>query len=139
MKKLFIESTANSPKVNFDPANNIYEISGESRPANVPVFYGQVIEWIKDFSNYNSRKSENTDLVEFNLDFNYLNSSSAKYILDFCKLVSAARSGNDGIRIRWHYESDDPDMLEVGKEMERMAKMPFEFICKDNGSSNPML
>jgi hypothetical protein len=139
MKKLFIESTANSPKVNFDPENNVYEISGESRPPNVPVFYGQLIEWIKDFSGNISRKPGNSGMVEFNLDFNYFNSSSAKYILDFCKLVSAVRSGNDGIKIRWHYESDDPDMLEVGKEMERMAKMPFEFIRKDRGSSNPML
>lgn len=139
MKKLFIESTENSPKVNFDPENNIYEISGESRPPNVPVFYDQVIKWIKEFSSYKSQAPEKSRSVVFNLDLNYFNSSSAKYLLDFCKLVSAVRSENDGIKIRWHYESDDPDMFEVGKEMERMARMPFEFIQKDNNSSNPML
>ncbi len=131
MKKLIIESTANSPKVHFDPDNNIFEISGESRPPNVPVFYDQVISWIKEFSNYRSQSPQKRGTVEFNLDLNYFNSSSAKYLLDFCKLVSAVRSENEEVKIRWHYESDDPDMFEVGKEMERMARMPFEFVRKD--------
>ena len=30
------------------------------------------------------------DPIEFNLDFNYFNSSSAKYILDFCKKIASS-------------------------------------------------
>ncbi len=33
----------------------------------------------------------------------------------------------DGYGIE-HYEEDDEDMLEVGMEMSRMAKLPFEYI-----------
>ena len=94
MKKLIIESTANSPKVHFDPDNNIFEISGESRPPNVPVFYDQVISWIKEFSNYRSQSPQKRGTVEFNLDLNYFNSSSAKYLLDFfCGFVRVAKLG----------------------------------------------
>ena len=71
------------------------------------------------------------DPIEFNLDFNYFNSSSAKYILDFCKKIAALRANGENAKIRWHYESDDNDMLEVGREMSRMARIPFDYVQKD--------
>ncbi len=70
-------------------------------------------------------------LPVFNLDFEYFNSSSAKYILDFCKLISATRSKGREINLKWHYERDDMDMLEAGREMSRISKLPFEFVQKD--------
>jgi hypothetical protein len=35
------------------------------------------------------------------------------------------------ISVKWLYEEDDEDMLEVGQEMSRMSKLPFEFIITD--------
>ena len=32
------------------------------------------------------------------------------------------------ININWHFEKDDYDMLEAGKEMSRIVKFPFEFV-----------
>jgi hypothetical protein len=34
------------------------------------------------------------------------------------------------VKVRWHYEADDIDILEAGKEMSRMAKIPFEYVEK---------
>jgi len=135
MRKLIVGRTSNSPEVHFDPEAGRFEISGESRPPNVPAFYDEIIGWVNDFSRQVSGSGERRDPIEFNLDFNYFNSSSAKYILDFCKKIAVLRANGENAKIRWHYESDDNDMLEVGREMSRMAKIPFEYVQKDMGSS----
>jgi hypothetical protein len=130
MRKLFIEQTTNSPKVYFDPEKNIFEISGESRPPDVVGFYTEIMNWIDDYSSHISNSQEVKEPAVFNLDFEYFNSSSAKYILDFCKQLAAVRLKGENIAVKWHHEADDLDMLEVGKEMSRMAKFPFEYVQK---------
>jgi len=131
MRKLIIEQTTNSPKVNFDPERNLFEISGESRPPDVAGFYTEILNWFDDYSSFLSKSQAGKEPVVFNLDFEYFNSSSAKYILDFCKQIAAVRSKGKEIGVKWHYEKDDNDMLEVGKEMSRIAKVPFEYNLKD--------
>jgi hypothetical protein len=131
MRKLIVDRTSNSPEVHFDPEAGKFEISGESRPPNVPAFYDEIMGWVNDFSRHLSGSNDRKDPIEFNLDFNYFNSSSAKYILDFCKKVAALRANGENAKIRWHYDSDDNDMLEVGREMSRMARIPFDYVQKD--------
>jgi hypothetical protein len=131
MRKLIIDPTVSSPKVILDPDKKRFEISGESRPADVASFYEEIISWMEDYSHHLGRSSEDREPVTINLDFEYFNSSSAKYILDFCKQIGNARSKGNEIQVRWHYDDDDMDMLEVGREMSRMAKFPFEYIPKE--------
>jgi hypothetical protein len=83
-----------------------------------------------DYSGHLLKVQESREPVVFNFDFEYFNSSSAKYILDFCKQISSIRSKGKDIEVKWHYEEDDMDMLEVGREMSRMSKLPFEFVKK---------
>ncbi len=135
MRKLIINQTSNSPKVILDPDRKIFEISGESRPPDVPVFYKEILTWADDYAMHLSRSYESKDPVEFNFDFEYFNSSSAKYILDLCKQLGRVRLNGKNVTVRWHYEDDDIDMLEAGREMSRLAKVPFEYIQKDNDSN----
>ena len=43
---LIIEKTTKTPQVIFDPANEIFEISGRSLPENVVKTYEPVLQWI---------------------------------------------------------------------------------------------
>jgi hypothetical protein len=128
MRKLIIDQTASSPKVILDPDKNIFKISGESRPPDVATFYNEILNWFDDYSMYIEKVKEGVNPVVFNLDFEYFNSSSAKYLLDFCKSIAKARSKGMNVAIKWHYEENDMDMLEAGREMSRIAKFPFEFV-----------
>jgi len=65
------------------------------------------------------------DPVIFNFSFEYFNSASGKFILDICKVLARLRSKGINIIVNWHFEKDDADMLEVGKEMSRIVKFPF--------------
>ncbi|HER08669.1 MAG TPA: DUF1987 domain-containing protein [Bacteroides sp.] len=132
MKKLIIESTLNSPRVILDPEKKIFEFSGESRPENVKSFYMPVLEWLEDFADeLSGRESASGKFpLEFHFNFEYFNSTSAKFILDIFKTLSKLNSKGKPIGVKWHYEADDEDMLEVGKEMSRMSKLPFEYVVK---------
>jgi hypothetical protein len=131
MRKLVIEKTDSSPKVILDPDKNVFEISGESRPPDTGTFYGDILRWMDEFSVHLLKYHEITDPVVFDFDLIYFNSSSAKYILDFCKQMALIVSKGRSIKVRWKYETDDLDMLEAGKEMSRIAKLPFEFVMKE--------
>jgi hypothetical protein len=132
MRKLIFKKTESSPTVILDPDSNVFEISGESRPADVGAFYGEILRWMDDYSRYLLESQNSPDPVVFNFDLEYFNSSSAKYILDFCKQVASVRSKGKSIEVKWKYEEDDIDILEAGKEMSRISKLPFEFVMKSN-------
>jgi len=133
MRKLVIDQTSSSPKVILDPEKRIFQISGESRPPDVGEFYGEIMDWLKDYSQHLSNNRDEKEPVVFSFDLEYFNSSSARYLLDFCKQIAQVQTKGKDVMVKWHYEDDDMDMLEVGREMSRMAKLPFEFISKDKG------
>lgn len=128
MRKLIINQTTSSPKVILDPEKKIFEISSESRPPDVQEFYEQILSWLDDFSLHLIKSDEKKDPVIFNLNFEYFNSSSGKFILDICKVLARLRSKGVNIIVNWHFEKDDADMLEVGKEMSKIVKFPFEYV-----------
>ena len=133
MEKLLIESTGNSPRIVLDPENKNFEFSGESRPENVRKFYLPILEWLETYTKEQEKLKEGNRTTELQCQFNfeYFNSTSAKYILDIFKSLNAISALGIGLDIKWLYEEDDEDMLEVGQEMSRMSKLSFEYIKSD--------
>lgn len=133
MEKLVIEPTFNSPSVILDPESSKFDFSGESRPENVRKFYLPILEWLDSFAKEQTEMSKSgrssSLLVQFN--FEYFNSTSAKYILDIFKALNVLNDLGIDILVKWLYEEDDEDMLEVGEEMSRMSKLEFEYINTD--------
>ena len=134
MEKLIIESTGNSPRIVLDPENKRFEFSGESRPENVRKFYLPILEWLEIYTQEQEKMKdeERTPELECQFNFEYFNSTSAKYILDIFKSLNAINALGIGLEIKWLYEEDDEDMLEVGQEMSRMSKLSFDYITSDN-------
>jgi len=127
MEKLTLAPTLNTPGVNLDPAANRFEIHGESRPENVRRFYLPILDWLEQFAGKVSGKDVNTPL-EFSFNFEYFNSTSAKYILDIFKILHSINESGRAVRVSWHYEEDDEDMYEVGMEMSRMSGIAFVYV-----------
>jgi len=133
MEKLIIEPTLNTPRIILDPETNKFEFSGESRPENVRNFYLPVLEWMENYTDAVASQDDASKSVtrEFHFNFEYFNSTSAKYILDLFKTLSNMNEAGISISVFWHYEEDDEDMLEVGNEMSRMSRLPFEYIMSE--------
>jgi hypothetical protein len=126
--RLLIEASQNSPKVHLDADKKFFEISGESRPEDVFGFYSLLLKWLDEFS-INLLQSENEpDPLIFNFMLDYFNSSSSKYLLDICRKLSFLKNSGKNIVVKWHYERDDNDMLESGKEFSKIVKISFEYI-----------
>jgi len=134
MEKLIIEATVNSPRIVLDPEEKKFEFSGESRPENVRNFYLPVLEWLEKYTGKQSdlEEPERTPALDCLFNFEYFNSTSAKYILDIFKSLNALHSLGIDLDIKWFYEEDDEDMLEVGEEMSRMSKLKFEYVISNN-------
>jgi hypothetical protein len=133
MEKLIIEPTLNTPSIILDPDNKDFQFSGESRPEDVRNFYMPILEWLENFNTElaSGAQSDGEGNLDFHFNFEYFNSTSAKYILDLFKILSKLHTEGTNLGIFWHYEEDDEDMLEVGQEMSRMSKLPFEFVKEE--------
>lgn len=133
MEKLIIEPTGNSPRIVLDPENKLFEFSGESRPENVRKFYLPILEWLESYTREQEKLNgtERSSGLQCQFNFEYFNSTSAKYILDIFKSLNAISALGIDLEIKWLYEEDDEDMLEVGQEMSRMSKLTFEYIKSD--------
>ena len=130
MEKLIIEPTASSPRIELNPEMNKFEFSGESRPENVRKFYLPVLEWLEAYTAAQEglKEDQRVSGLDCLFNFEYFNSTSAKYILDIFKSLNAIHTLGIKLDIKWLYEEDDEDMLEVGQEMSRMSKLTFEYI-----------
>ena len=131
MEKLTLAPTLNTPSISLDPVGNKFELKGESRPENVRKFYLPILEWLEKFAAEVSGKDSSAPLY-FSFNFEYFNSTSAKYILDIFKILNSINKAGNEVKVSWHYEEDDEDMYEVGMEMSRMAGIPFEYVVEES-------
>ena len=132
MNALLIDPSDFSPRVIFDPAKNLFEISGESRPENTSKFYVPILQWLEQYQNVLYWEKDKFGqgaprVFEFKLD--YFNSTSAKFIMDvLMQLDKMAQDGYD-IKAKWHYDKRDEDMKESGEEFSKLLKkLPIDFI-----------
>ena len=130
MEKLIIEPTLNTPSVELNPQKNQFHFSGESRPENVRNFYMPVLVWLENYTAEVTTEDETSKSVnrEFHFNFEYFNSTSAKYILDLFKILGNLNTHGVSIGVYWHYEEDDEDMLEAGEDYESIIRVPFKMI-----------
>lgn len=135
MENLIISPTSTTPAIHLSVEDNIYSISGTSRPEDVREMYYPVIEWIQKLTEnildrtINKYSAENA--LIFKTDLIYFNSSSAKFLYDiFMEFKRIALSGV-AVTIEWHYEKEDTDMLEAGIDMASLAEMEFTWIPKE--------
>ena len=123
MEKLSITQGEFTPKVEFDPASNHFEISGESRPENANHFYSPIIEWLEGYKGEASGKT-----INFEFRFDYFNSTSAKFIMDIIKELDSINANGNEISIKWHYFEMDEDMKESGEEFSKLVTIPLELV-----------
>ena len=122
MKELILEKTVKTPHVNFSSESGILKIEGRSIPENPEEFYTKLFNW----SNEYFKNPQNETLV--NVQLEYINSGSSKFILEFFQLIQSYSSKGINCKINWHYEEDDEAVLELGKHYQSIINVPFKLI-----------
>lgn len=122
MKALEIPATYNSPLVSMQPTGEIL-LQGRFLPEHAKEFFKPIWAWVDE---YLESPPVNTNL---SLKVEYLNSTSQKVLLDlFERFEQANRDGLTTPKINWHYEEEDEQMFDTGKEYEQIIDLPFEII-----------
>ena len=120
MKELIIEPTAESIGVSLK--NGLLEFSGRSIPEDPMKLFNPILEWTEE---YVKNPPPSTTI---NLKFEYINTSSSKFILSILEILNKVYSGQNKMTINWSYEVGDDDMYELGKFFETMIQIPINYI-----------
>ena len=137
MEVLDIKGDELSPTIILNHINNIYSITGESRPENPLKFYDQAFKWFNDYFTYmyvlNDLEHSKANISKnLKIDLDYFNSTSAKVLFDLFTLLKT--TGKDKFKLNfeidWFYHAEDLDMLDAGKEMESMCNLKFNYHPK---------
>ncbi len=125
MVTFYREETKTTPEIRIDSSKHLFSIQGVSRPEDVRTFYGETLTALEQALHTHAQASD-----PFILSFNmyYFNSSSAKFIADIMMLAKEATEKGITCKVRWYYNQDDEDMLEVGEDFSEMAGMQFQYI-----------
>jgi|SRR5208283_1936086 len=118
MNHIKIDATKNTPKVELNPEGKMI-IQGRSIKEDPSTFYHSIIDWILQC------KSD-TFMLEMRLD--YLNTGSSKLIFYMLNAIKKNFSRKK-ILIKWFYESDDEDMLDLGRDFESITNLPMIFYA----------
>jgi hypothetical protein len=122
LRKLEIDPTLDTPKINFNPNDGILSIEGKSFPPDVATFYERVIIWIGSYILTPNKKT----VLSLKLD--YFNTASSKIILDILYKFEELHHKGFNVEVKWHYPDDDEDMQETGIEYSEIVDLPFEQI-----------
>ena len=122
MESLIIQSTEDTPQIEFDLGTGIFSISGRSLPENAIEFYKPVLDWTEGVLSGNQGQQY---ILEIKLE--YFNTASSKQLAKMLLMVEKYNEVNS-ILIRWFYEKEDNDMLVSGNQYSKFLKLNFEFI-----------
>lgn len=112
-----------TPRVVMDYQKGIFEIAGWSHPEDAIAFYTPILEWINKYS-----QTPNSG-TNFHFKLQYYNTASAKQIF---RVISALEevAKKSTVKIHWHHDVEDTDMLSSGERFSKMSTIPFEFVSQ---------
>nr|WP_320132855.1 biofilm regulation phosphoprotein SiaC [uncultured Holophaga sp.] len=119
MENLVIPSTASSPLVDFDAAQGLLCLSGESYPENSLAFFRPVLAWVRDFL------ASSPGRVTLELRLSYLNTSSIKALMDLLDELEEAHRTGRVVTVNWHYDQGNDRALQLAEEFREDLTLPF--------------
>ena len=123
MEVLELEGSSYTPKVVFDLKNKVFGITGDSRPEDTHAFYQVLIDWL---SNLDSASVKGD--LKFKFAFDYLNSSSSKFIFKLISCLKDLETKGIYFSIDWFYDEPDIDMKELGEEYTELTDIKINLI-----------
>jgi hypothetical protein len=106
-----------TPWINMEPGRIF--IMGRSITENPGDFYRPVYAWITQYAR------SYIDISRIDLGFEYINTSSTKWIFNILKELSEMKDVAESVKVTWYYEQGDEDMYELGYILQSLIECPF--------------
>lgn len=129
MEKMHIQSTATTPRIDFNPETGEFEISGKSLPENSYDFFQPLHDFVEKYS---VQPAPQTHLI-FKLE--YFNTSSTSHFLKLMKRLERVSEKGSNASVTWYYDSDDDDMRDAGEDFKLLSRLPIEIIATSFGDN----
>jgi len=123
-KTLIIEATKRTPWVILEPGRIF--IMGRSIPENPGEFFRPVQDWLTQYA------SEYKDESKIILGFEYINTSSIKWVFTILRGLSEMEGLENKANVTWYYEQGDDDLSELGFIIRSLVDCPFLLIEVDD-------
>lgn len=120
MNDLIIEPTKKSLEIKCVPGE--IRFSGNSILQDAKKFFDPVIKWTQEYVN----SPEVYTLVDLKL--HYVDTASVQRIFEMLEVLKKIKNSENEIVVNWHYEMDDPELLELGEIMDGRLGLEFNFI-----------
>lgn len=130
MEILEITETKYTPYIRLDAQQRSLVIRGISRPENTVEFYQPVLQWLDDFLAEERKKEGELDPLDLEINMDYFNSISAKYIMGIILKCKQIYPGGDGLRVDWYYRENDDEAREWGVDLGAIAGVEFNLVQK---------
>lgn len=121
MDRLYIKATENTPKIDFNPGLEQFELSGKSIPEDSLGFYNPVMDWLIVYVGKPNFRTT------FSFKLEYFNTSSSKVLLDIFYILEKI----NGVVVNWYYDEDDEDMIETAMDFNEMVKFEINLVKND--------
>lgn len=128
MEDLIIKSSPDipyCPEIQFLAKSGKCLIQGESYMEDMYKFYKPVLTWLNKYIN------EVKKHIELNLKLTYFNTSSSRALLDILDILKMYEDQGGKITINWHYDRNDPDMLDEIEDFIIESNMQINKIKAD--------
>lgn len=126
MRPFIREAKSTTPYVAINYTTGHIELRGVSHPENVFTFYNPIFQAIKLLA------EEPVKEIVVDFLFEYFNTSSARCLFLILKEVKELGLHGKQIRVNWHYEEEDDDMLETGEDFQELIELPFNFVAVES-------
>jgi hypothetical protein len=117
---LEIEKTRYTPYIRLREGEIFFE--GRSVLSDPYLLYQPVYDWIRE---YVHTKNDPTKII---LKFEYINTSSMKWIFEILKLFLENPEMKNQLNITWYFEEGDEDMRELGEILRSFMSSSFQLI-----------
>jgi len=121
MENYTLAPTPKTPRLYFNSDSGVFELSGRSIPENSIEYYKPVMKWL---DNYAKQPAAETTL---SVNLEYFNTSSSKCLIEMLRKMEAIKDKSK-VKVLWHYEEEDEDMMESGEDFKKLISIPVELV-----------
>lgn len=125
MDNYSLTPTPKTPKLYFNNSSGEFEISGRSIPENSIEFYRPLMKWLDNYL------TNPQPITRLSINLEYFNTSSSKCLVEMFRKLEKLNSKSD-VKVLWHYEEEDEDMMESGDDFKKIIKIPIELVVVKN-------
>lgn len=134
--RLYIAPTNYTPEIDFDPEKQKFKMAGVARPEDAYEFFEPVVSQVESYvkqtlKDYGENKLSNATFIIM-FDFEYMNSSSSKYIFQIISNFKKFYEKQFNVKIFWYYDDPEDQILEDGEDFSEIINIPFNFLIRNN-------